>query len=231
MLASNGFHYLRRGAQNLAQKEHEQIRQLQYLKGVISFETELLNASKDIITQSQTAFDFIRQVVPQQTPEKWFRKQLLIDGERPTVAGALLFAEEPQAALPKRSGIKIYRYKTTEPAGFRDALAFDPITIEGWLYSQIYSSVRKTTEIIESIPKLGHASLIAVRYPTEALHEIITNALLHRDYSIADDVHIRIFDNRVEVESPGRLPAQITVENTLGRAVQARNGRDRQDFD
>jgi len=30
-----------------------------------------------------------------------------------------------------------------------------------------------------------------------------------------DDVHVRVFDNRVEVESPGRLPAHVTPENIL----------------
>jgi len=62
-----------------------------------------------------------------------------------------------------------------------------------------------------------------VVYPTETLHEVITNAVLHRDYSIADDVHVRIFDNRVEVESPGRLPAHITTKNILSERF-ARNG-------
>ena len=54
-----------------------------------------------------------------------------------------------------------------------------------------------------------------MKYPITALHEIITNAVLHRDYSIADDIHIRVFDNRVEVASPGTLPAHITPENIL----------------
>ena len=62
-----------------------------------------------------------------------------------------------------------------------------------------------------------------VNYPPETLHEVITNAVLHRDYAIADDVHIRVFDNRVEVESPGRLPAHITVKNILDERF-ARNG-------
>jgi ATP-dependent DNA helicase RecG len=56
-----------------------------------------------------------------------------------------------------------------------------------------------------------------------ALHEIITNAVLHRDYSAADDIHIRIFDNRVEAISPGTLPAHITPENILNERF-ARNG-------
>lgn len=47
------------------------------------------------------------------------------------------------------------------------------------------------------------------------MHEIITNAVLHRDYSIATDIQIRIFDNRVEVESPGKLPGHVTVTNIL----------------
>jgi ATP-dependent DNA helicase RecG len=62
-----------------------------------------------------------------------------------------------------------------------------------------------------------------VTYPIETLHEVITNAVLHRDYAIADDVHVRIFDNRVEVESPGRLPAHITPKNILKERF-ARNG-------
>ena len=52
-------------------------------------------------------------------------------------------------------------------------------------------------------------------YPEETLHEILTNAVLHRDYSIPADVHIRIFDNRLEVENPGKLPGHITRENIL----------------
>lgn len=54
------------------------------------------------------------------------------------------------------------------------------------------------------------------------LHEIVTNAVLHRDYSIAADIQIRIFDNRVEIESPGRLPGHVTTANIL-REQFARN--------
>jgi ATP-dependent DNA helicase RecG len=63
-----------------------------------------------------------------------------------------------------------------------------------------------------------------VSYPQESLHEIITNAVLHRDYSLNDDIHIRIFDNRVEVQSPGVLPAHVTIDNILEERF-ARNQR------
>ena len=98
-----------------------------------------------------------------------------------------------------------------------------PITIEGCLYEQIRRAVGKTTEIVESIPRMGETSLESITYPAITLHEIITNAVLHRDYSIPNDVHIRIFDNRIEVQSPGRLPAGVTPERIL-QMRYARNG-------
>lgn len=137
-----------------------------------------------------------------------------------TVAGELLFSDEPQICLPKRSSIKIYRYKTSGEAD-RDTLAEQPMTVEGCAYRQIYDAVSMTKEIIESIKKLG-SGFETIEYPEETLHEIITNAALHRDYSIATDIQIRVFDNRVEVESPGKLPGHVTTENILN-AQAARN--------
>lgn len=177
----------------------------------------------DSVTASDVVKWFIHHVVPSAEPEPWLRKQQLLRDARPTVAGVLLFADIPQAAIPKHCGIKVYRYKTKEQAGFREALAFDPLTIEGCLYEQIRQAVRQTTEIVEKIPKMGDEALVAISYPSETLHEIITNAVLHRDYSIKDDVHIRIFDNRIEIESPGKFPAHITAENILDERF-ARNG-------
>jgi len=100
----------------------------------------------------------------------------------------------------------------------------DPRTFEGPLYRQIRSAVAAVIAIIESEAIQTAGGLEAVRYPPETLHEIITNAVLHRDYSIAADVQVRIFDNRIEVESPGKLPGHITVENVLTEQF-ARNGK------
>jgi len=129
----------------------------------------------------------------------------------------------PQAILPKRSGIKIYRYRSSDAEGTRETLVGDPISVEGCAYDLIKQAVEITKEIIGKIQVLGTKGLEPVIYPKETLHEVITNAVLHRDYAIADDVHVRIFDNRVEVESPGRLPAHITPKNILKERF-ARNG-------
>jgi ATP-dependent DNA helicase RecG len=221
--ASNGIPYIRRGAQNLPLDTPEKIKRLEYAKGVTTFEVELTNIAKEAITESDIIDSFISQIVPTSTAESWLKKQQLIRDEKPTVAGLLLFADEPQAVLPKRCGVKVYRYRTNEIEGFREALVFSPKTVEGCLYSQIKEAVSLTRETTEAIPRMGADTLEAIQYPEETLHEIITNAVIHRDYSIADDVHIRIFDNRIEVQSPGRLPAHMTIQNILDERF-ARNG-------
>ena len=220
--ASGGRPYIRRGPQSLPVEDGEPLRRLEYLKGIASFESERTKAPADEITNTTPVVDFMINVVPSAEPDAWLKKQQLIKEGSATVAGVLLFSDEPQAILPKHCGIKVYRYKTKEDAS-RETLAFDPITVEGWTYKQVHEAVAKATEIIEDIPRLGTGALEKINYPSETLHEIITNAVLHRDYSIADDVHIRIFDNRVEVQSPGRLPAHITVDNILDERY-SRNG-------
>ncbi len=221
--ASNTIPYIRRGAQNIPCDTPESYKRLEYSKGVSSFESEITNAPKEVVIKSDIIQSFINDVIPRAEPETWLKKQTLIQNDKPTVAGVLLFADEPQAILPKHCGIKVYRYKTKEAAGFREVMEFTPKTVEGCLYDQIQAAVDLTREVAESIPKMGVGSLESIQYPTETLHEIITNAVIHRDYSITDDVHIRIFDNRIEVQSPGRFPAHVTVENFLSERF-ARNG-------
>jgi uncharacterized protein (DUF58 family) len=75
--------------------------------------------------------------------------------------------------------------------------------------SASYVDFRELTRLVRARVPRRSLSLVfpkfpspRISYPEEALHEIITNAVLHRDDSVPSDVHVRIFDNRVEIESP-----------------------------
>jgi ATP-dependent DNA helicase RecG len=127
-------------------------------KGIESFERQTLNVDVAIVSESDTLARFLKTVVPLAQAEPWLRKQLLVRSDKPVVAGVLLFADEPQAILPKQSAIKIYRYKTAGE-GTRETLAGVPLTIEGSLYEQIKAGVSKTVELIEGIQKLGPRGL------------------------------------------------------------------------
>lgn len=221
--ATNGKVYVRRGAQNLPVETDDALRRLRYDKGIQSFEFETVDAEVSTISQSDTLHELLAHLKASTDAEAWLRSQRFIHSDKPTVAGILLFADTPQAFLPKRSGVKIYRYSTTAMEGSRETLLGDIATVEGCLYNQIKEAVNKTVEYVESIGKITRHGTERVNYPKVALHEIITNALLHRDYSIPADTHVRIFDNRIEVESPGKLPGHITKGNILGEQFY-RNG-------
>ncbi len=215
LAATDNVVYVRRGAQNLPINSDEHLTVLKRNKGLATFETETVSVPLETVTNSTAIIKFMLEVVPAAEPREWLRKQFAIQNDLPTVGSIVLYADEPQAAIPKRCGIKIYRYQTSSEEGTRETLAFNPISIEGHAYIQIADAVKKTSEIIESVRVNTPNGLESVSYPQEALHEIITNAVLHRDYSITDDIHITIFDNRVEVRSPGTLPAHITPHNIL----------------
>lgn len=215
--ASDGKIYERHGVQNLPCDSPEKILRLQLDKGIASYEDEITQGVFDDIKDSPILLNFLHDVVPQTLPYDWLRKQRVMDSNaKINVAGELLYDECPQAVLPKQSGVRILRYYTDECEGERGTLEDGfPISIEGDIYSLINKTVATVKEIVERVGVISKEGKESKIYPDVTLHEIITNAVLHRDYSILKDIQIRIFTNRIEVESPGKLPGHITLENIL----------------
>lgn len=205
--------YIRRGAQNLKQSTYEQQERLKYNKGISSFEDSKTNIENSRLIESDHFQRFCESIVPKTEPLTWLKKQQVVKDGFATVAGAVLFDDEPQVALPK-AAIKISRYKTSDQPT-RSTLEGQPHTIDGPVTEIIKKTVERIVHIVEQIPVMKDTGFKSVQYPTDAIHEIVTNSVIHRDYSINDDVHVRIFDNRIEIFSPGLLPAHITVENIL----------------
>lgn len=210
---SNGAAYVRGAASVKQVTDEASFEILRRQKGISSYEDATTRATINMVADSLQVTEFVMDALTFTEPEPWLRSQLLIVEGRPTVAAVVLFADEPQVVLPKAS-VMVYRYASRDAVGQRDDLV-DGRTwnIEGSAISQIRETVRKTTDLIESVKG---ANLQDVSYPPETLHEIITNAVIHRDYAIADNIHVRIFDDRVEVESPGRLAGHVTPRNLPG---------------
>jgi ATP-dependent DNA helicase RecG len=220
--SSSGDIYIRVNAGKQKIDSADALKRLELDKGIVTFENEWVEVSEKKIENSLSILNFLLNVIPSGEPKTYLENQELIKHGHAKVSGVLLFCDEPAVYLPKRSSIKIMRYKTKEEDIGREFLDGVPITIEGDAYNLIFSSVKKTKEILEGIQKLSESGLETIKYPDETLHEVITNAVLHRDYSIVADVQIRVFDNRVEVESPGKLPGHVTVKNIL-HTQSARN--------
>jgi len=61
-------------------------------------------------------------------------------------------------------------------------------------------------------------------YPLTAIREAVINAVIHRDYSITgSDIKVAIFDNRLEITSPGSLPAAFDIMDIYNNSSEIRN--------
>ncbi len=61
--------------------------------------------------------------------------------------------------------------------------------------------------------KEGFNSQSELEIPIQTIEELLVNALIHRDYFILSSIKVFIFDNRIEIISPGRLPNTLTIDN------------------
>lgn len=140
-------------------------------------------------------------------------------GDELTVAGALLFGRQPQRVLPT-ARVEFARFEGTV-AG---EIILDRKTVEGRLPQQL--------DQMESLLRLhlrdagvirGFEPEVQAELPAEMLRESLTNALVHRDYSLSAPVRVILFEDRLEVLSPGQLPNGVTVENVRAGIHVERN--------
>lgn len=142
------------------------------------------------------------------------RKRLLnnlkaMHGEALTVAGILFFGERPQNHLPT-ARVDFARFAGTS-AG---KVILDHKTLNGRLSQQLFG--------MEDLLRLHLSNKGTIRnfepetryeIPLEMLREALVNALVHRDYSLSAPIRVLMFDDRLEIHSPGCLPNTVTVEN------------------
>ena len=135
----------------------------------------------------------------------------------PTVAGLLLFGKHPQTFLPQ-SGMIFVKFLGKEARG-RDGLAGygRRVEIEGPLariIERAWSLVREEMRVEAVVTGLRREEV--PEYPSFAVREAIVNAVCHRDYRLSGRrVEIRMYEDRLEVISPGGLPGYITLDNIV----------------
>lgn len=133
----------------------------------------------------------------------------------PTRAAVLLFALYPHNLMETKCTIRIFQYEgTIETIKETLNLIGTPKTVEGPAIEQISKAHEYVLTLLRAGMRIPSSGFITTyRVPERAVKEAITNAVIHRDYYIKKDVEIRIFEDRLEVESPGLLPYNITAFN------------------
>jgi ATP-dependent DNA helicase RecG len=145
----------------------------------------------------------------------------LLSGDHPTIAGMVLFDRDPQHYLPFAQ-INAARFpsieSSVEPSDRKD--------LTGRLLNVI-DQAERFLDLHLRIPHVIHGFEPEPRpeLPKEALREAIVNAVAHRDYTVHGPVRLVIFDNRIEVHTPGRPPNTVDEEAMRAGVHVVRNPR------
>lgn len=212
--------FARKGRQNSKLTATEIVR-LKYEKGSLKFEDEhsgidrLEEINQELVEEYKSEND-------SRNKSNW---QFLKDnglalrdkkGFHLTKGGVLLFSRNPSVSLRGKYGVKIsHYYGTRELFTGEPNFVRKPFTIEGCLFSQI----EKTMEYFQEVAKSYSVKLRGAAFssnwliPEWAFQEAVVNAVIHRNYAIQNDIQVRFFDDRVEIESPGSYPGHVTANN------------------
>lgn len=209
-----------------------EISELSYRRGVRSAESEPLPVGLDLLeTDAWRRFVAARGFRSGAMADQLYRIGLAdkVGGDMlPRRAAILLFADEPGSLLAAhgaRADIRLMVYDgTTVGAGPAPNLRKPPKTLRGPLIDQIDVAVRTVLEELSQGIMLSRSGFKTRHaYPERVVKEAIVNAVIHRDYRLNRDIFVRIFDNRIEVESPGVFPGAITESNIDKAGSKARN--------
>ena len=206
-----------------------EINELCFARGMISAETQLEHIDLALLDtpawRTYVSHRRITRPLPEALEHLGLARKDAQGTLRPTRAAVLLFADDPSALMAAKTSIRVFHYKGDQVIhGTTPNLLKPPKTIGGPLIHQIVDALEYVVDELATGVKLGpYGFEIVQRYPLRVLREAITNAVIHRDYHLASDIHICLFDNRIEVESPGLFSGQITVATLLTSRPHSRN--------
>lgn len=211
---SDGDVFLRQNDKSV-KLNREQVIALEFDKGQRIFEDELVKDSS-IDDVDHEVLDRYKEILGTEvSDEQVLRSRRFMRDGKLTVAGALLFAQDPSVMMPQ-ARVRILRYdgvkmETGERLNITKERCFCgplPKVIQG-AYELISSMLREFQFLgpdgkFQTVPE----------YPEFAWFEGLVNAVTHRDYSFRGDyIRISMFDDRMEIISPGALPNIVTLDN------------------
>lgn len=222
----NGVIWLKCGADKRRVNTKEELRRLFQISD--QFHADELPVKAGIEAIDKLRFrDFLRDVYNQEFPNSpeeeltLLQNMNLATGQgKLNLAGLLIFGEQPERIKPQftikavrypGNDIHVSDYVDTEdfsgplPKMFDDAMAF----------------VLRNLHKIQAGRGVNSPGVLEI--PKVVFEELLVNALMHRDYLVSAPIRIFMFDNRIEIISPGHLPNNLTVEKIRAGNSNIRN--------
>lgn len=215
--APNDDVYLRQGDESV-KLSYEQRNQLSYDKGQRFFEDEVVSdvtleeIDDSLVQDFKNRFD----ISDRSTEEILKARRFLINGKL-TKAAILLFGKSPSAFFPQ-ARVRFQRFDGTDMGTGNNFNVIKEETFDEALpilIIKVRDFIRTQLREFQYLDDNGQFKIIP-EYPEFAWFEGVVNAVTHRDYSVyGDHIRIMMFDDRLEIHSPGKLPNIVTVENIM----------------
>jgi ATP-dependent DNA helicase RecG len=204
-----------------------QRQELTYDKGQASYEARVIDAQLDDTPLDEEILGHYTAAPNAADAKRLLAARRFTQDDRLTIAGALVFARHPQTWFPE-AFVRVLRYRGVERgAGASQQLLVDE-RFDGSLPAQLLAAhptiaqVQPTRRALGPDGRFGPVPLI----PESVWLQALVNAVIHRSYSLSGDhIRVEVFDDRIEVSSPGRLPGLVDFSDPLNVARFARNPR------
>jgi ATP-dependent DNA helicase RecG len=222
----NGVIWLKCGADKRRVNSKEELRRLFQMSD--QFHADELPTKAGIDKLDKLRFrDFLRDFYKMDYPDSpaeltrlLQNMDLATDEGKLNLAGVLLFAERPEWIKPQFV-IKAIRYPGN------DIHVSDYIDTEDFsgpmrrMFDDSLAFVMRNLHKVQAGRGVNAPGTPEI--PEAVFEELLVNALIHRDYLVSATIRLFIFDNRIEIISPGHLPNNLTVEKIRAGISNIRN--------
>ncbi|WP_289093028.1 ATP-binding protein [uncultured Bifidobacterium sp.] len=210
----DGAVFLRQGDKSQKQ-DYEQIRALEYDKNQRVFEDELVADSSIEDVDAEVLGRYKALLKTDASDEQVLRSRRFMRDGHLTVAGLLLFGENPSVFLPQ-ARVRVLRFDGVKMETGRSLNITKDVTFDGPIPKVVDGAFDLISGMLREFQFLGRDGRFQTvpEYPEFAWFEGLVNAVTHRDYAYAGDyIRISMYDDRLEILSPGRLPNTVTLDN------------------
>lgn len=193
---------------------------LMYAKGVRYFEDEPVPDAGLSDLDMKFVSSYCKRIGYAKTPEEYLRENKnFVTGKNGTEsvssAAILLFGKKPQTFFP-RARIRFLRYDGTEAKVGKDMNVIKDVTFDGRILDQVKKAVEFIRIQMKEKTYLDRSGIFITEeeYGEFVRTELVVNAVAHRDYGIrGTDIQLKMFDDRLEADSPGSFPGMVKKEN------------------
>lgn len=196
---------------------HEQVTQLEYDKGERIFEDIIVEDSSIDDVDLQLLQQYKEKLGTSLSYEEILDARGLLKKGHLTNAGILLFAKHPTKFLPN-ARLRLLKFDGTRFETGQRLNIIKEINYEDAIpkiIQQIKNAITLQLREFQYLDENGVFKVIP-EYPEFAWFEGIVNSLTHRNYSImGDHIRVSLYDDRLEILSPGKLPNIVTLDNML----------------